>query len=87
MKKLFIVISLILVLSIFMGCRVVNKRWSRTISYEDPQTLGGYWTLIYSGEKYEHCKCIYWGTEDDTAMFDWNGTTICSSGTVLLIKE
>lgn len=84
MRKFLILIGL----SVLLCSCTVGKSFSQTFTYKDPQTIGGFWTVIdASNNKYEHCKCTYWGTNDDTAIFDYNGKPLCISGNITLIKE
>ena len=85
MKK--ILILMICGCLMFSSC-TVGKNFSQAFTYKDPQTIGGLWTVIDgSGNKYEHCKCTYWGTNDDTAIFTHNGKIVCISGNVTVIEE
>lgn len=56
------------------------KIYRTAVTYKDPETIGGTWTVTSCGNTYHNLKCIYWGTEDDTAIFkDAEGKTYCFS--------
>lgn len=88
MNKIIVIGLLVAMLT---GCTpVARKNLSKTLTYRDPQTIGGYWTVVDgSGNRYEHCRCVYWGTEDDTSIYEEGPkrSIICISGNVTLIKE
>lgn len=88
MKKVFLVIAVAAFLVLSVSCAADRKAWSQAASYKDPQTLGGYWNVtMQTGQTFNHVKCIYWGTNDDTAVFQMdNGTIICQSGACVCIK-
>lgn len=86
MKK---IMPIILIFVLFLSsCAVAQKGWSQGFTYKDPQTLGGYWTVHFpDGSIYENAKCTYWGTEDDTSVWELkDGTTLIQSGTVWATK-
>ena len=87
MKK--IVICLIAVcLIILVSCAADRKAWSQQTSYKDPQTIGGYWDVtMQTGQTFNHVKCVYWGTDDDTAVFKMDdGTLVCQSGACVCVE-
>ena len=71
-----------------ISCAADRKAWSQATSYKDPQTIGGYWDVtMQTGQTFNHVKCIYWGTADDTAVFQMDdGTLICQSGAAVCVK-
>lgn len=89
MKKIILIaITAILVFSL-CSCAGYRKGISRYATYKDPQTIGGTWTVrLLTGEVFEHAKCLYWGTEDDTSVFELSdGTIVCQSGACTCIAE
>lgn len=83
--KIIILVTFTIILT---SCSELSKDLQISMTYKDPQTMGGTWTVIDSNNnKFENCVCTYWGKQDDTAMFIWNGTELCISGNVTLIKE
>lgn len=87
MKKLMVILIAIIVLLSSVSCALERKAWSQAASYKDPQTLGGYWNVtMQTGQAFDHVKCIYWGTEDDTSVFEMDdGTLICQSGACVCV--
>lgn len=87
MKKLVVILISIIVLFSSVSCALDRKAWSQATSYKDPQTLGGYWNVtMQTGQIFEHVKCIYWGTDDDTSVFEMDdGTLICQSGACVCV--
>lgn len=87
MKKL-IIITLISIL-LLCSCSYGMKEWQRQVSYSDPQTIGGLWDITtVNGSVYEDCRCIYWGIDDDTAMFKLpDGRILALSGSYSLIQS
>lgn len=79
---------LFIILSCFTSCAAQKKIWSQHATYKDPQTLGGYWNItLQTGQTFIHVKCTYWGTDDDTAVFELDdGTIICQSGAVVCVR-
>ena len=73
----------------YTSCAEFKKNLSKSTSYKDLQTIGGYWAVtMQTGQTFYHAKCTYWGTEDDTAVFEMDdGTLICQSGAVVCVKE
>lgn len=88
MKKFFIILIVVLISISFMSCAAERKAWSQAATYKDPQTIGGYWDVtMQTGQTFYHVKCTYWGTDDDTAVFQMDdGTLICQSGAVVCVK-
>lgn len=86
MKKITLVILIFVLL--LTSCAVVQKEWSQSFTYKDPQTLGGYWTVHFpDGSVYKNVKCTYWGTKDDTSVWELSdGSTLIQSGTVWAVK-
>ena len=87
MKKLFIFI-LVCICFAFSSCAVMGKNLRTMATYKDPETIGGTWTVTSQGKTYEHLKCTYWGTNDDTAIFkDSTGHAYVFSGTMSAVQE
>ena len=88
MKKIIIVLFLFMSFFCLVSCAADRKAWSQATTYKDPQTIGGYWDVtMQTGQSFNHVKCIYWGTNDDTSVFQMDdGTIICQSGAVVCIK-
>lgn len=88
-SRIILTIILILILTVFASCAKERKAWSQASSYKDPQTLGGYWDVtMQTGQTFYHVKCTYWGTDDDTAVFEMSdGTLICQSGACVCIQS
>lgn len=87
--KRFLVLSVILIVAVsLVSCAAELKGLSQAASYKDPQTLGGYWDVtMQTGQTFNHVKCTYWGTADDTAVFETDdGTVICQSGAVVCVR-
>ena len=88
MKKITVIIMILLVIFSLTSCKIFRKNISQMASYKDPQSLGGYWNVtMQTGQTFNHVKCIYWGTDDDTAVFQMDdGTLICQSGAVVCVE-
>ena len=88
MKKTIVIILIAIVFAL-TSCKVIQKEVSQSMTYKDPQTVGGYWTVtMQTGQTFNHVKCTYWGTSDDTAVFEMDdGTIICQSGAVVCVYE
>ena len=88
MKKLIIILLLFGMIFSLVSCAAEHKAWSQAASYKDPQTIGGYWDVtMQTGQTFNHVKCTYWGTNDDTAVFQMDdGTLICQSGAVVCVR-
>ena len=90
MKKLVLVFFIVVwVVMLSVSCAAERKAWSQAASYKDPQTLGGYWDVtMQTGQTFYHIKCIYWGTDDDTAVFQMDdGTLVCQSGACVCVES
>ena len=89
MKKLLLIVLLTFLFFSLISCAVNRKAWSQATTYKDPQTIGGYWDVtMQTGQTFNHVRCTYWGTDDDTAVFEMDdGTLICQSGAVVCVKE
>ena len=87
MKRL-ITITLISIL-LLCSCSYGMKEFQRSVSYSDPQTIGGLWDITtVNGILYENCECIYWGIDDDTAMFKLSdGRILALSGSYSLVQS
>lgn len=87
MKRLIAVV-MVLVLVLGTSCYAF-KEWSQELTYSDPQTIGGKWTISFdNGDTYEHAKCVYWGTTDDTSVWElMDGSTVIQSGTMHAVQE
>lgn len=85
MKK--IAMLLIVVGLIFTSCR----RFENTVNnlhYQNPRTIGGLWTVKQGNIEINHCKCIYWSTNDDDALFeDSNGKKFFVNGSSMIFQE
>ena len=87
MKKAFIGMVLLCCM-VLSSCAIATKRFRSTVTYKDPETIGGKWTVTSQGKTYEHLKCTYWGMEDDTAIFeDSLGHIYIFSGTMSAVQE
>lgn len=86
MKKLYVVL-VVLIVFVLSSCEVMKKEFQQSTTYKDPQTVGGYWNVtMQTGQTFNHVRCTYWGTDDDTAVFQMDdGTTICQSGAVVCV--
>ena len=86
MKKALIVLLVLAVLAL-SSCEVMKKEFQQSATYKDPQTVGGYWNVtMQTGQTFNHVRCTYWGTDDDTAVFQMDdGTVICQSGAVVCV--
>jgi len=87
-RKLIAVVAATLLAISLVSCAAERKAWSQMASYKDPQVIGGYWNVtMQTGQTFNHVKCTYWGTDDDTAVFQMDdGTLICQSGAVVCVK-
>lgn len=87
MKK--IIILTFCVIFTLTSCARFNKNLRTTLTYKDPETMGGYWDVTtQTGQVFNHVKCTYWGTEDDTATFVMDdGTIIIQSGAVVCVRS
>ena len=87
-KTIAITATAIAVLLLCVSCAAELKGLSQAATYRDPQTLGGYWNVtMQTGQTFNHVRCTYWGTSDDTAVFETDdGTIICQSGAVVCVR-
>lgn len=87
-RKLIAIVATALLIISLVSCAVERKAWSQMATYKDPQSLGGYWNVtMQTGQTFNHVKCTYWGTNDDTAVFQMDdGTLICQSGAVVCVE-
>ena len=89
MKKVILILFIVLSLTLMVSCAKERKAWSQAASYKDPQTLGGYWDVtMQTGQTFSHVKCTYWGTDDDTAVFEMSdGTLVVQSGACVCVRS
>lgn len=89
MKKIIYFLTILIFICCLSSCAAYRKEWSQATSYKDPQTIGGYWTVtMQTGQTFYHVKCTYWGTADDTAVFQTSdGKIICQSGACVCVQE
>lgn len=87
MKKVLLVIC-VLILAFAVSCTAADRKLlSQHHTYKDPQMIGGYWDVtMQTGQTFKHVKCTYWGTDDDTAVFQMDdGRIICQSGACVCV--
>ena len=80
----------LLALSLCVSCTAYEmKEFNQQFSYQDPQTLGGTWTVSFdNGDTYHGATCSYWGTTDDTSVWTLpDGTRLIQSGNVHAVQE
>lgn len=89
MKKFFIILLVIIAVFIVSCTAYARKDFSQAFTYQDPQTIGGLWTIMFdNGDIYEHVTCLYWGTEDDTSTWELpNGRKLIQSGNIHAVQE
>lgn len=89
MKRLLILILVVLSVFSFSSCARAMKEFSQEMTYSDPQTIGGEWTVYFdNGDVFNNAVCTYWGTEDDTSVWKLpDGTMLIQSGTVHAVQE
>ena len=89
MKKMIVLMLVVLCCIFVTSCAADRKAWSQYTSYKDPQTLGGYWDVtMQTGQTFKHVKCTYWGTDDDTAVFEMDdGTLVVQSGACVCVSS
>ena len=87
-KLIAVVAATLLAISLVSCTPAARKNFSQMATYKDPQSLGGYWNVtMQTGQTFNHVKCTYWGTDDDTAVFQMDdGTLICQSGAVVCVE-
>lgn len=87
--KILLIFTIVVSIFCITSCAADRKAWSQATSYKDPQTLGGYWNVtMQTGQTFNHVKCTYWGTDDDTAVFQLDdGTLICQSGACVCVQS
>lgn len=87
MKRTIVLIFAVM-LMLIVSCTAADKKmWSQRHSYKDPQMVGGYWDVtMQTGQIFSHVRCLYWGTDDDTAVFEMdNGRIVCQSGACVCV--
>ena len=85
MKKIFILVLFSGIM--FSSCTRGVRSFANNFTYKNPVNTGGYWTIIQGETKIEHCKCIYWSTEDDDACFMKDGKQIFVNGSSITLQE
>lgn len=89
MKKITIIALVAAILVLLSSCSYSLKGISQELSYSDPQTIGGKWTVSFdNGDTYRGAVCSYWGTTDDTSVWKLpDGTVMIQSGTCHAVQE
>lgn len=89
MKKITIFALVAAILVLLSSCSYSLKGISQELSYSDPQTIGGKWTVSFdNGDTYHGAVCSYWGTTDDTSVWKLSdGTVMIQSGTCHAVQE
>lgn len=90
MKRIpFIILFASVIMFLLPSCSYSMKELSRELAYEDPQTIGGTWTVSFdNGDSYQGVTCLYWGTTDDTSVWKLpDGRKLIQSGTVHAVSE
>ena len=89
MKKTMILALVATILVLLSSCSYSLKEFSQELTYSDPQTIGGKWTVSFdNGDTYHGAVCSYWGTTDDTSVWKLSdGTVMIQSGTCHAIQE
>ena len=89
MKRLIVSFLIIIFCISIVSCAGDRKLWLQNKTYKDPQTLGGYWDVtMQTGQIFKHVECIYWGTDDDTAVFEMDdGTLVVQSGACVCVRS
>ena len=89
MKKITILALVATILVLLSSCSYSLKGISQELSYSDPQTIGGKWTVSFdNGDTYHGAVCSYWGTTDDTSVWKLSdGTVMIQSGTCHAVQE
>ena len=88
MKKITI-LALVATIVLLSSCSYSLKEFSQELTYSDPQTIGGKWTVSFdNGDTYHGAVCSYWGTTDDTSVWKLSdGTVMIQSGTCHAVQE
>lgn len=89
MKKITILALVAAILVLLSSCSYSLKEFSQELTYSDPQTIGGKWTVSFdNGDTYHGAVCSYWGTTDDTSVWKLSdGTVMIQSGTCHAVQE
>ena len=89
MKKTMILALVATILVLLSSCSYSLKEFSQELTYSDPQTIGGKWTVSCdNGDTYHGAVCSYWGTTDDTSVWKLSdGTVMIQSGTCHAVQE
>lgn len=89
MKKTMILALVATILVLLSSCSYSLKEFSQELTYSDPQTIGGKWTVSFdNGDTYHGAVCSYWGTTDDTSVWKLSdGTVMIQSGTCHAVQE
>ena len=89
MKKPMILALVATILVLLSSCSYSLKEFSQELTYSDPQTIGGKWTVSFdNGDTYHGAVCSYWGTTDDTSVWKLSdGTVMIQSGTCHAVQE
>ena len=89
MKKTMILALVATILVLLSSCSYSLKEFSQELTYSDPQTIGGKWTVSFdNGDTYHGAICSYWGTTDDTSVWKLSdGTVMIQSGTCHAVQE
>ena len=88
-KKITILALVATILVLLSSCSYSLKEFSQELTYSDPQTIGGKWTVSFdNGDTYHGAVCSYWGTTDDTSVWKLSdGTVMIQSGTCHAVQE
>ena len=88
MKKITI-LALVATIVLLSSGSYSLKEFSQELTYSDPQTIGGKWTVSFdNGDTYHGAVCSYWGTTDDTSVWKLSdGTVMIQSGTCHAVQE
>ena len=89
MKKTMILALVATILVLLSSCSYSLKEFSQELTYSDPQTIGGKWTVSFdNGDTYHGAVCSYWGTTDDTSVWKLSdGTVMIQSETCHAVQE
>ena len=88
MKSKIAVILILAISALCVSCAADMKQISQAFTYQDPQTIGGRWDVFFdNGDTYRGVKCLYWGTNDDTSVWESaGGMILIQSGTVHAVQ-